>query len=104
MINLLPYKISERAVKQLKRLRRSDRVLYDKLLTGIEEIRRDPSIGEAKKGDLKGFRSLDIHHLKTNYELTYTLQFDDKLQKVVLVVFVGTRENFYAELKRYLGL
>jgi len=67
-------------------------------------IRHDPDIGELKKGDLKGYRSLDIRHLGTNDELCYTIDIDEESGRVVLIIFMGSRENFYTGLQRYLGL
>lgn len=100
---LLPYKLSRQATKQLKAISKSDRKLLQKLDESIQAIRQDPSIGSRKKGDLEGYQSVDIHHLRTNYELCYTLEEDENGNKV-LIVFLGPRENFYNELKRYLGI
>lgn len=100
---LLPYKLSHRAAKQLKKIRKTDRSLYDKVNNAIIDIRIDPTIGEAKKGDLKGYSCIDISHLKTNYELCYALE-EEPSGQLVLVVMMGPRENFYEDLKRYLNL
>ena len=98
---LLPYKLGNRAAKQLIKIRKSDRTLFDKIQELITAIRIDPSIGEAKKGDLKGYRCIDIMHLKTNYELCYTLEEDDN-GELILIIMMGPRETFCEELKRYL--
>ncbi|MEK6453389.1 type II toxin-antitoxin system RelE/ParE family toxin [Caldifermentibacillus hisashii] len=103
MRNKLPYDITKRARKQLKQIKKSDSILYRKMLEGIESIRLNPSLGGAKKGDLKGFRSLDIYHQRTNYELTYKVEINEE-GELVNIIFVGTRENFYDELKRYFNL
>ncbi|OIJ21760.1 hypothetical protein BKP45_03415 [Anaerobacillus alkalidiazotrophicus] len=103
MSKLLPYKIGERAAKQLKKIRKTDRVLFKKIEAAITSIRLDPRVGEPKKGDLKGYSSLDINHLRTNYELCYTLEVDES-GNVVLIIMIGPRENFYEDLKRYLNL
>jgi mRNA interferase RelE/StbE len=100
---LLPFKLGDRAEKQLKKIRKTDRALYDKVNNTITAIRIDPSIGETKKGDLKDYSCVDISHLRTNYELCYTLE-EDTNGQLVLVVMMGPRENFYDDLKRYLNL
>lgn len=100
---LLPYKLGDRAAKQLKKIKKTDRVLYNKVNDVITAIRIDPSVGSPKKGDLKEYSCVDINHLKTNYELCYTLE-EDKNGQLVLVVMMGPRENFYEDLKRYLNL
>ena len=99
---LLPYQLSTRAGKELKKIKKSDQVLYRKMDEAILSIRKDPAIGEAKKGDLKGYSCLDINHRGTNYELCYAIR-ENEDGELVLVVLLGTRENFYLELKRYLG-
>ena len=68
--------------------------------TAIDEIIIDPSIGEAKTGDLAGIFCYDIYYNKTNYELAYTLIEQDG--ETVVAILAGTRENFYDELKRYI--
>ncbi|WML42073.1 type II toxin-antitoxin system RelE/ParE family toxin [Neobacillus sp. OS1-2] len=103
MNEVLPYVLSDRAAKTLKRIRKTDRTLYEKMLAGIMAIRLDPNVGEPKKGDLKGYSSLDISHMRTNYELCYKLELNEN-GDVVLIVLMGPRENFYDDLKRYLNL
>lgn len=103
MSELLPYRLGKRAIKELKKIRKSDQALYKKMEVAILSIRENPFIGEAKKGDLKGFYCLDVTHVGTNYELCYALE-EDEQGNVVIVLLIGPRENFYPELKRYLGL
>lgn len=100
---LFPFKLSDRAAKQLKKIRKTDRALFNKVNDAITAIRIDPTIVEPKKGDLKGFSCVDISHLRTNYELCYTLE-EDANGQLILVLMMGPRENFYEELKRYLNL
>jgi Txe/YoeB family toxin of Txe-Axe toxin-antitoxin module len=100
---LIPYKLSNRAEKQLKKMRKSDANLYKKIQEVIYEIRKDPELGSEKKGDLKGYKLVDIYHLGISYELCYCLE-EDENGKLVLIIMMGTRENFYEELKRYLNL
>lgn len=99
--NSLPYKLSPPAGKQLKKIRKTDRALFDKIKIVIDDICDNPGLGEPKKGDLKGYSCVDITHLRTNYELCYTLE-EDTNGQLVLIVMIGPRENFYKDLKRYL--
>lgn len=103
MIEPLPYLLGKRAIKQLKKIKRTDRALYDKMVDGINAICRDPDIGDPKKGDLKGYSSLDISHLRTNYELCYTLDVNEN-GDLVVIVMMGPRENFWDDVKRYINL
>jgi len=74
--------------------------LKSDILNAINEIAKDPSIGEAKTGDLQGIFCYDVYYDKTNYEIAY--QIIELPEKIVVVILAGTRENFYEQLKRYL--
>lgn len=93
--------MTRRAGKELKRIRNSDRRLFKKFEEAINEIRLDPYCGEAKRGDLKGFYSLDIYPQNANYELCYKIQ-EDEQGNLIVIILIGSRENFYDQLKRYL--
>jgi len=90
--------ISTAASKYFKKLK--DKKLKQLYLDAINAISNNPYIGEMKKGDLAGIRSLDIYYNKTNYELAYTVQEVNGI--VVVIIMAGTRENFYEQLKRYI--
>jgi len=65
-----------------------------------EEIRsmaNNPSIGDEKKGDLKG---IFVHKFKiktAEYLLAYRMVGDD-----LELIMIGPHENYYRDLKRYL--
>ena len=42
-----------------------------------------------------------IYYNRTNYELAYTVEYLE--DKVIVVIMAGTRENFYDQLKQYMG-
>lgn len=63
------------------------------------KISENPYIGEAKTGDLANVYGYDVFYNKINYEIAYNIIEEDG--KYVVVIMVGTRENFYKELKRY---
>jgi hypothetical protein len=86
------------AARYLKKLK--DRALKEAFRREIEAVAADPTIGEAKTGDMAGVYCRDVYHQKTNYELAYTLIEQDG--ETVVVILAGTRENFYEELKRYM--
>ena len=92
------------AAKYFKKLK--DKQLKDKFKNAIDEILENPLIAEEKHGDLKGIRSYDIYHNRTNYELAYRLEYirnkESGKTDVVVVIMAGTRENFYDQLKRYM--
>jgi len=92
------------AAKYLKKIK--DKNLKSLYRQAIDAILDNPFIGEEKTGDLKGIRGYDIYYNKTNYELAYMIEYmqiegrDEP--EMVVVIMVGTRENFYDELKRYM--
>lgn len=95
MTKLLLSKSSQKFIKKLK-----NKSLKNKIKDGLDKIKDDYTVGGKKTGDLKDFWSLDIFYNKTNYEICYEVREDNSL--VIIVVMIGTRENFYKELKRYI--
>ena len=86
------------AAKFLKKLKdKKLKLLYQE---AVDRIREDYTVGEAKTGDLSGVYGYDIYYNKTNYELAYTVEY--QVEKIIVVIMAGTRENFYNELKRYM--
>jgi hypothetical protein len=96
MLPVIYTPISERYLKKLK-----DKKLKDLFRNVIMGIREDPSLGDAKTGDLKGVYSVDIFYNGKNYELAYSLS-KLKNEEVVVIIMAGTRQNFYQEVKRYI--
>ena len=69
----------------------------DALDREVKRIAEDPSVGEEKKGDLRG---VFVHKFKlktTQYLLAYRRVRDD-----LELVMVGPHENYYRDLKQYL--
>lgn len=95
MTRLLLSKSSQKFIKKLK-----DKNLKNKIKDGLDKIKDNYTLGERKTGDLKGFWSLDIFYNKTNYEICYEVKEEEG--RIIIVVMIGTRENFYKELKRYI--
>ncbi|MDD1632589.1 MAG: type II toxin-antitoxin system RelE/ParE family toxin [Methylococcaceae bacterium] len=61
----------------------------------VADIVRDPTIGEAKKGDLAG---VFVHKFKCNGQLTLLAYEYDPGTRLLLLL--GSHENFYRDLKR----
>ncbi|MEA3118420.1 MAG: hypothetical protein QOI13_1690 [Paraburkholderia sp.] len=74
----------------------------------VEDICAAPDIGEQKAGDLQGVWVYKFTHQRQQYLIAYRPPSEDDLQAVdielLLIDFyqVGTHENFYATLKKYL--
>lgn len=65
----------------------------------IQKILTDPYRGEELSGILKGIRSFHFKIRATNYRVAYTIE---EKEKIVNVLMIGKRENFYQILKRRL--
>lgn len=86
------------AAKFIKKLKdKKLKMLYQE---AIDKIREDYTVGEAKTGDLSGVYGYDIYYNKTNYELAYTIKYQENT--IIIVIMAGTRENFYDQLKQYM--
>ena len=88
---------SPAAIKYIKKIR--NKSLKAELKRAIDDIANDPYIGEAKMGDLQGIFGYDVYYDSVNYEIAYIIR---EKEILVTIIMVGTRENFYSELKRYI--
>ena len=70
-----------------------------KLNEAEDEIAINPSLGEEKRGDLKGIWVYKFKSFDQQILLAYQV---DKDKKEVVFVAVGGHENFYKDLKQYL--
>jgi len=88
------------AEKHFKKLKKKQlKIAYREALN---KISADPyNAGERKTGDLSGIYCRDVYYDKTNYEIAYRIY--EENGKIVVIILAGTRENFYLELKRYMG-
>jgi hypothetical protein len=76
----------------------------------VEDVCADPGVGEAKTGDLRGIRVHKFSYNRQQYLIAYRPPTDAVLIaegahiKLLLIDFLpmGTHENFYATLKKYL--
>ena len=78
----------------MKKLSRKEKDILD------EQIRKtleSPSIGEEKKGDLLGVRVLKFKINKREMLLAY-----QDSDKELLLLTIGSHENYYRDLKNYL--
>ena len=86
------------AAKFIKKLK--DKKLKMLYREALDKIRADYTVGEAKTGDLSGVYGYDIYYNKTNYELAYTVKYQENT--IIIVIMAGTRDNFYDQLKQYM--
>jgi hypothetical protein len=82
----------------LKFKKKSPKKLQLEIDNEVKNIIKNPEIGELKKGDLKAIR---IHKFKYKAQL-YLLSYEVKGNTLFLYL-IGTHENYYKQLKRYLS-
>ena len=80
-----------------KKVKKMSKPEKDSLDREIRSIADDPSVGEEKKGDLRG---VFVHKFKlktTQYLLAYR-----KVGEDLELLMIGPHENYYRDLKQYL--
>jgi addiction module RelE/StbE family toxin len=86
-------KITNQAKKDLKRL---NKPVIKIVLSILEEIAENPYAGEPLHGDLSHLKKWSFSHIGTEYRIAYQI-FEGHIE--VKVMQIGSRENFYNELK-----
>jgi len=81
--------------KRVRRFRKQEKEVLDQQ---VKKIAKDPSIGEEKRGELRG---VFVHKFKihaTLYLLSYRIADSDTLE----LIMIGPHENYYRDLTNYL--
>ncbi|HHU30357.1 MAG TPA: type II toxin-antitoxin system mRNA interferase toxin, RelE/StbE family [Firmicutes bacterium] len=86
---------AERFFKKIK-----EKPLKEAYKTALLKLKKNPYIGQPKRGDLAGIYGYDVKYKSVNYEIAYTVS--EVNGKKIVVLLAGTRENFYEQLKRFL--
>ncbi|MBM9535463.1 type II toxin-antitoxin system RelE/ParE family toxin [Desulfobulbus alkaliphilus] len=70
----------------------------------VDVVCDTPDIAEAKAGDLAGIRVYKFRFKRQQYLIAYRPAAQELMVEVLVIDFyqVGTHENFYETLKRYL--
>ena len=88
-------------IRQTRRFARNYKKLHDNAIAevnvAIEQIAKDPEIGERKKGDLSSLYVHKFRCLGQIYLLGYSRE--DEIRLIYLEA-IGSHENFYRDLKR----
>lgn len=89
------------SIQQSRRFARQYKKLHDNVAAdvddAVEQVGKQPSIGERKKGDLADLLVYKFRSQGQLYLLGYTVD-DDVL--LVYLEAIGPHENFYRDLKR----
>jgi mRNA interferase RelE/StbE len=91
-------KLFKNDVKKLK-----DRNLLLKIFSAVREIKIDYSVGDLKTGDLCGVRTVKINYNNVAYRIAYYVDKPilDSEKVNIMFIHVGSRGNFYKELRDY---
>lgn len=87
------------APKFLKLKKKLPDKLQEELDNQITSLLDEPEIGELKKGDLSGVRVHKFKYHSQQFLLAYQY---DKKEDIIYLLAVGSHENFYRDLKKYL--
>ena len=80
--------LGRQAEKDLEKVFRSDRRLYQRFLNAFDAVSRDPDQGKALHGELKGLMS----HRMGSYRILYEIRHG---QFFVIVIDLGHRREIY---------
>lgn len=80
--------------RKVKKFNKQEKNALDKQ---VKKIAADPSIGEEKKGDLRGVFVQKFKIKTIQYLLAYRFVGDD-----LELIMIGPHENYYRDLKSYL--
>ena len=80
-----------------RQLNKFDKPVRTKVIAVLEKIAENPFIGDRLKGDLATIYSYHLQVTGVEYRIAYQIR---EQEIVVVVMQIGTRENFYEELKR----
>ncbi len=82
-------------IRQKKKFHKGEREVIDAAVRGVI---RDPRIGEEKRADLNGVWVHKFRIHRQEYLLAY--RWDERVRTFISV---GVHENFYRDVKKYLG-
>ncbi|MCF8094912.1 MAG: type II toxin-antitoxin system RelE/ParE family toxin [Desulfobacteraceae bacterium] len=80
--------------RKIKKFTKQEKNALDKQ---VKRIAANPSIGEEKKGDLRGVFVYKLKIKSIQYLLAYRFVGDD-----LELIMIGPHENYYRDLKSYL--
>lgn len=85
-------------------IKKANKPLQLAIEDAVLHIQESPTCGEMKTGDLKDVYVYKFRFNKQEYLIAYAFGQSEDLIKLIWIDFyqVGSHENFYEELKRYL--
>jgi mRNA-degrading endonuclease RelE of RelBE toxin-antitoxin system len=80
-----------------KDIKKLDKPIINKVIQLFDELSVNPFSGITLAGDLSHLHKIEFHMQGVSYRMVYEI-FQDRIQ--VKIIQVGSRENFYNELRR----
>jgi len=80
-----------------RQLKKFDKAVRNAIIAGMEKIAENPYTGDRLKGNLATIYSYHLNVANVEYRIAYQIR---EQEIVVIVLQIGTRENFYEELKK----
>lgn len=81
-------RLSNQASKDLEKLARSDRQLFERVDAALTRLGEEPTVGKPLQGPLAGLRSLRVGDLRIVYR-------HDAAQRLILVLDIARRNKAY---------
>lgn len=82
-----------------KDLKKLDKAVVRGIIQQLEKLALNPILGIPLSGNLSNFRKLNVRQQNTEYRIVYKIV---REHIEIRVIHIGTRENFYDELRRRL--
>ena len=88
-------------IKAVKPIKQDIKKIHPKVAVLIQEhylpiIKEDPYQAESLSGKFSGLKSYHFKYIGIDYRIIYQI-FED--EKIIRLLMIGTRENFYKKLK-----
>jgi addiction module RelE/StbE family toxin len=80
-----------------KDIKKLDKPVISKILELLENLGQNPYQGSSLTGHFSNLLKFELQHKGIHYRIAYQIN-EDKIE--IYILHVGTRENFYDELKR----
>ena len=80
-----------------KDIKKLDKPVISKILDLLDNLRQNPLQGTPLTGHFSNLLKLELLHKGIHYRIAYRIN-EEKIE--IYILHVGTRENFYDELKR----
>jgi mRNA-degrading endonuclease RelE of RelBE toxin-antitoxin system len=78
-------------------LKKLPKPVREYLIQALEVLKENPHQGEPLERPWQAFRSFHTKYNNVSYRVIYEV---DRLQKLIILHYAATRENFYKELRR----